>query len=396
FQAFRLSGPDRLVIDLFGSVLNENAAKGLPEGVRVGQFAPDVTRIVVDHARMAVQPVPANPPARRYEVDLVHVGVSDIAVRAAPTPPPTVPVSPGTTQPLITVDQPTVVSESTSEGLFRVPLSTVGTTSPSAQYVNPNTIQIVIPNAQTTINREGELGNGSFVTRSSLSNDGRGNVVWLLTTSRAFAFRIGVNGKNLDIRLIKPTGSNGSLTGKIIIVDAGHGGHDPGAAAGGLNEKGLTISIARQVARQLTDAGASVIMTREDDRFIDLSERPAIANRSQADLFISVHINSNTVANSRSGSIMFYHMDSPLGGLLAALLDDEIKQVSQLPSLGTRSDRTIYQSGFAVLRLSSMPAVLMEMGFINHSTDRSRLAQEQYQQAVAGAVTRAVKRFFAR
>jgi N-acetylmuramoyl-L-alanine amidase len=258
---------------------------------------------------------------------------------------------------MITVGDPTAVNETATEALFRVPLSTVGTTSPSAQYLNPNTIQVTIPNAEVPINREGQLGTGAYVTRSAISNDGRGNVVWLLTTSRAFAFRIGVNARNLDVRLIRPQGSNGTLTGKVIIVDAGHGGHDPGARAGGVNEKDLAMRIARFVATDLTTAGASIIMTREDDRFIELAERPAIANRSEADLFISVHINSNAVANSRSGSIMFYHMDSAMGGLLAALIDDELKQVSGLPSMGTRSDRTIYSTGFAVLRLSRMPAV---------------------------------------
>ena len=396
FRAFRLAGPERLVIDLFGSQVAETASRNLPEGVRVNQFAPDVVRVVVDHPRMAEQPVPAFPPDRRFMVDLVHVGTSNIAVRPAPPTPPPSSTPPPEGQPMITVGDPTAVNETATEALFRVPLSTVGTTSPSAQYLNPNTIQVTIPNAQVPVNREGELGNGSYVTRSAISNDGRGNVVWLLTTSRAFAFRIGVNARNLDVRLIRPQGSNGTLTGKVIIVDAGHGGHDPGARAGGVNEKDLAMRIARFVATDLTTAGASIIMTREDDRFIELAERPAIANRSEADLFISVHINSNAVANSRSGSIMFYHMDSAMGGLLAALIDDELKQVSGIPSMGTRSDRTIYSTGFAVLRLSRMPAVLMELGFINHSTDRARMSQEQYQRAVAGAVTRAVRRYFAR
>jgi N-acetylmuramoyl-L-alanine amidase len=203
-----------------------------------------------------------------------------------------------------------------------------------------------------------------------------------------------VNGQTVTLRLIKPNGSNGTLAGKVIVLDAGHGGRDPGATNSGVQEKKIALAIAQQTAKALTEAGASVILTRNDDRFIPLGERSDIANRSKADLFLSIHINSNTVANSRSGSIMFHHKQSPLGILLGNLLSEEIVKVSELPSMGVRSDRTIYESGFAVLRNSQMPAVLLEMGFINHSRDRARIQEAEYHSSVAKAITQAVKRYY--
>jgi len=161
-----------------------------------------------------------------------------------------------------------------------------------------------------------------------------------------------------------------------------------------VNEKTNALKVAQQAAKALTEAGASVILTRNDDRFIPLTERSEIANRSNADLFISIHFNSNTVANSRSGSIMFHHKQSPLGILLANLMAEEIGKVSGLPNLGVRSDQTIYDSGFAVLRLSKMPAALLELAFINHSRDRSRLQQPEFHSSVAKAITLAVKRYY--
>ncbi|MBI3087541.1 MAG: N-acetylmuramoyl-L-alanine amidase, partial [Candidatus Omnitrophica bacterium] len=80
---------------------------------------------------------------------------------------------------------------------------------------------------------------------------------------------------------------------RTIVVDAGHGGHDPGAAHHGLREKDLALDIARRLSAELQARGFSTVMTRDRDEFITLSRRPAIANRIPADVFVSVHINAN-------------------------------------------------------------------------------------------------------
>ncbi len=395
-RAFRLAAPDRLVVDLFGAKLNSRVNEELPNQVRVGQFAPDVVRIVVETPRMAEQPIPSLLPSRKFEVDLVHVGTSQIAIKPAPAAPPVTTPPPNQTpvvDPVI-VSEPKVVRETETDAVYTFQLSKTIDSAPAVSYVNANTIQLQIAKAQTVVSREGDLGGGEYVSRYSMQNAGNGFVNVILATKRAFAFSASVNGQTVTLRLIKPNGSNGTLAGKVIVLDAGHGGRDPGATNSGVQEKKIALAIAQQTAKALTEAGASVILTRNDDRFIPLGERSDIANRSKADLFLSIHINSNTVANSRSGSIMFHHKQSPLGILLGNLLSEEIVKVSELPSMGVRSDRTIYESGFAVLRNSQMPAVLLEMGFINHSRDRARIQEAEYHSSVAKAITQAVKRYY--
>ncbi|HRE94455.1 MAG TPA: N-acetylmuramoyl-L-alanine amidase [Fimbriimonadaceae bacterium] len=394
-RAFRLAAPDRLVVDLFGAKLNSRVNEELPNQVRVGQFAPDVVRIVVETPRMAEQPIPSLLPSRKFEVDLVHVGTSQIAIKPAPTAPVTAPPANQTpvVDPVI-VSEPKVVRETETDAVYTFQLSKTIDSAPSVSYVNANTIQLQLAKAQTLVSREGTLGAGNYVSRYSMQNAGNGFVNVILATKRAYAFSASVSGQTVTLRLIKPSGSNGSLAGKVIVIDAGHGGRDPGATAAQVNEKTNALKVAQQAAKALTEAGASVILTRNDDRFIPLTERSEIANRSNADLFISIHFNSNTVANSRSGSIMFHHKQSPLGILLANLMAEEIGKVSGLPNLGVRSDQTIYDSGFAVLRLSKMPAALLELAFINHSRDRSRLQQPEFHSSVAKAITLAVKRYY--
>jgi len=197
----------------------------------------------------------------------------------------------------------------------------------------------------------------------------------------------------LTIGLIKPNVGNGHLAGKIVVVDAGHGGHDSGAKSPAKDafEKNLTLKIAKQLSNRLTAEGATVIMTRTTDTFIELKERAMIANRNGAHFFISCHINSNVVSNSTSGGMTFYHKKDPIGQLLADCIQREIAKVSGLKSMGTWSDQRIYQSGFAVLRHSTMPAVLIEFGFINHNFDRKRMVTADFQSDVAGAIVKGLK-----
>ncbi|HQU17741.1 MAG TPA: N-acetylmuramoyl-L-alanine amidase [Fimbriimonadaceae bacterium] len=180
-----------------------------------------------------------------------------------------------------------------------------------------------------------------------------------------------------------------------MVVDAGHGGHDTGARSPDkkLNEKDLALAIANLTAKRLSEQGATVVLTRKGDQFIALKERSEIANRNCAHFFLSVHINSNQVANSSTGGITFYHQQDPVGMLLADCIQGEIAKVSGLPNLGTWSDRRIYETGFAVLRYAKMPAVLIEMGFINNSKDRARMSTADFKEKVAGAIVQGLRAY---
>ena len=150
---------------------------------------------------------------------------------------------------------------------------------------------------------------------------------------------------------------------------------------------------AKLIAERLMAEGATVIMTRSTDVFISLNKRAQIANSSGADFFISSHINSTGGAATQSGTITFHHKGNALGKQLATCIQNEIAKVNKLPNKGVWSDGKIYQNGFAVLRQTTMPGVLLELGFINHPKDRARMVTEEFQQSVAAAVVRGMKVF---
>jgi N-acetylmuramoyl-L-alanine amidase len=209
------------------------------------------------------------------------------------------------------------------------------------------------------------------------------------------AITITPTSTELRVRLTKPKNSSGLISEKLFVIDAGHGGSDPGAQFKDtnetLNEKDFNLDVAKRIAKALSDAGAAVIMTREDDTFIELYARPEIANKAVSHFFISVHFNSNVVANSASGTMTFYHRDDPDARALAECIHAEIVAVTGLPDLGVRSDTTIYQNGFAVLRHSKMPAVLLEIAFINNAVDREAMKNPEFLQRVADAVVKGIR-----
>jgi N-acetylmuramoyl-L-alanine amidase len=181
------------------------------------------------------------------------------------------------------------------------------------------------------------------------------------------------------------------------VIDPGHGGNQAGARFREGNrivyEKDITLAIGLKVAERLAKLGASVIMTRAEDTSIGLYERTAMANQAGAHFFISIHCDSNPRPNSASGTTIYYHRDDADSRALGQAILNEIVKVSGLPSKGVRSDTMLYQSGLAVLRTSQMPAVLIEVGYLNHYRDRQKLLDPQFQDAVAAAIVRGLKAY---
>ena len=213
--------------------------------------------------------------------------------------------------------------------------------------------------------------------------------IWM---NEPLAVELWKSGETFKLQFLRP-GLSGKLAGKVVVIDAGHGGKDSGAKFSDATEKILTLNVATRLANEMSLAGAKVIMTRTTDEFIALERRADIANDAGADLFISVHINSSAKVGM-SGSITFYHGPNTVKELLARSIQTEIAAVSQLPSLGAWSDKRIYPTkGFAVLRRTTMPGVLLELGFINHLKDRARMLTADFQSKVAKAIVRGVKRF---
>lgn len=174
----------------------------------------------------------------------------------------------------------------------------------------------------------------------------------------------------------------------VVCLDPGHGGKDPGThAPDGTLEKDDVLRLALAVRDAMEEQGIEVIMTRDDDTFVELEQRPAIANEANADYFISFHRNS---AEMDANGVEIWYSASA-GDATAALA----KRVEEgLTAAGVSRDRGANagsQSGsgdYAVCRLSEMPAVLIEMGFMNNEED-NRLFNENmdaYADALAQAV----------
>lgn len=381
-RAFKVANPDRLVIDLVGAEYTPGSFTNLPAGWRVGQVSDNTVRFVVEHPLMAAQSVPALAKGRSLETKIASLGTQ------AQNPPNGQPV------PATAVLAPALAVEQTEKEInLLIPVKSGLPGAPTAKFLSPHQIEITVPRAKpdNPIN-EGDLGSNLFTSYSFVTKGE--SAVLTLNCVQAMAFQMSTTPDGIAIKAFLPANADGKLAGKIIVVDAGHGGHDSGAQNSGIKEKDLALKVAKQTVENLLSMGASVITTRNDDKFIGLGERSAIANRSKAALFLSIHINSNTVANSRSGTITFFHNQNPVCMLLAQCIQTEIAKVSKLPSIGIWSDTRIYKSGFAVLRTAEMPSVLIELGFINHSTDRKRLQEAEFQKAAGKAIAEGVRIYF--
>ena len=201
-----------------------------------------------------------------------------------------------------------------------------------------------------------------------------------------------------------------------VVVDAGHGGHDPGTQHFGFQEKNLTLDISKRLKTALQGYGLTGVMTRETDQFIGLPERPGVANRLGADLFVSVHINANRNSNV-SGAEVYYPRESLVSrdtqwppGIAASDIgypSSTIKQIlwdlvltrsrSQSRRLASSICRSLHatldvacrgpkSARFVVLKESWMPAVLVEVGYVSNREESQKLASEDYRQAAASAI----------
>jgi N-acetylmuramoyl-L-alanine amidase len=191
-----------------------------------------------------------------------------------------------------------------------------------------------------------------------------------------------------------------------IVVDAGHGGGDSGACNNGLREKDLALDTALRLERHLRRLGFSVVLTRRDDRFLELFERANIANQIPRALFVSIHFNDNATAGG-DGIETFYAVQKAAFPATEWSLENAFHQAPE-PAPADQGagfaqciqDNLIARMGvtnrgakprqLAVVRLTRCPAVLVEGGFLNNPTEARKLAQPAYREALASAIAEGV------
>lgn len=216
---------------------------------------------------------------------------------------------------------------------------------------------------------------------------------------------------------------------KKIVLDPGHGGKDPGAISNSLQEKDIVLKIAQQLKPVLQKAlGCEVILTRNEDIFLPLEERTAIANTQGADLFISLHINANPSSKVRGTETYFLnlstnaeamrvaamenststHQMSDLQDILSDILknskiDESSKLAKQVHTsilagldqklFGQINNLGVKQAPFYVLIGAEMPAILLEIAFISNAEDKKNLQDPQYIESLTKEITRGVKAY---
>lgn len=176
-----------------------------------------------------------------------------------------------------------------------------------------------------------------------------------------------------------------------IVLDPGHGGVDSGALA--INqkhqEKKYTLRTSQTIQQTLKNAGAKVIMTRDDDAFVELAKRPQIANQVKADAFISIHYDSADVNNSGTGDTTYYYHDNGSIQLAEAVNHQLIKSVPLY-------NRGVKFANYQVLRDNRRPAILIEGGYINTRDDFKLISSASYPQKVATAVRKGLENYLAK
>lgn len=167
----------------------------------------------------------------------------------------------------------------------------------------------------------------------------------------------------------------------LVVLDAGHGGSDPGAVGHGHQEKHLALAVCHRLALALKRRGIAVEMTRRKDEFVALSARARYANTLKADAFVSVHCNAHT-APSAEGIETLHHPASAKGRALAEAIQGQLTA-----TFHDHKDRGLKPRGdLAVLRMTAMPAALVELEFISHPAQAAFLADPHQQERMAKAI----------
>lgn len=183
---------------------------------------------------------------------------------------------------------------------------------------------------------------------------------------------------------------------KIIVIDAGHGGFDPGKIAkGDIYEKDINLSIALKLQKYLEQNGATVIMTRTEEDALsntkneDMNRRKEIINSGKGHILISIHQNSFPEESAR-GAQVFYYNDESQSKILANLIQDEFKNISDYEN--KRSAKA--NSDYYILRETNLPAVIIECGFLSNMAELNLLNSDEYQEKVAWGIYKGVISFF--
>ena len=177
-----------------------------------------------------------------------------------------------------------------------------------------------------------------------------------------------------------------------VVIDPGHGGEDPGAIGiGGLREAEVVLDVSKRVKKLLSEKGVYVRMTRSKEVDLDLPPRVLIANRTKADIFVSIHANASRGKRRDINGLETFYYSGWRGRLLAKKIQKQILKVSP-----GSPDRGVRQGRFFVIKKTNMPAVLVEIGFLTGRLDARRLEKSRHRERIAYAIAMGILEYLSK
>jgi N-acetylmuramoyl-L-alanine amidase len=430
YEAARVPNPDRIYFDLHGTRLAQELVgksfsvtdDGFLKKIRAAQFSNDMTRVVLDDVTEYSAFLLPNP--YRLIIDIhggnkaepgapvVSVPMQRAAV-ATPTVPNTTAVKAGSSFDVAALSaQPGRVeatSQPTSQPISAV-VSKAGSREEGVGSSKPSGTDVVAAAAANS-------------TSGSSTRKGRKGKAAL--DANAVPARAAVPTADGETSLVRALG----LKIGRIVIDAGHGGHDSGTlGAEGIEEKDVVLDVALRLGKLLHDRlGSEIIYTRSDDTFIPLETRTAIANKAQADLFLSIHANSSPDASARGVETYYLNFTSSPDALETAARENAVsdQSIHQLSDLVKKialkdkieesrefagdvqqglygglqkgnaglKDRGVKKAPFVVLIGANMPSILAEISFVTNEKDARQLQEPEYRERVAESLYKGVAKY---
>jgi N-acetylmuramoyl-L-alanine amidase len=450
YEAARVPDPDRIYFDLHGArVAPELIGRtvdvtddGFLRRIRVAQFSNDVTRIVLDVNQVTEYSAFFLPNPWRLIID-IHGGG-----RSGSQPPQQIASAPSAMRaPGANAGQPELVATNQSSRQATRALHEIAAMSTRADQVRATsrpTTQPIAASVKPVSSTETPAESASTGASSkSLPSSSARSAAGSNANRRTSADDETADEDDDDVTLPKSKSHEASSTlagqrsltralglkiGRIV-VDAGHGGHDSGTLGpDGIQEKDVVLDVALRLGKLLRQRmGSEVIYTRDDDTFIPLEERTAIANKSQADLFISVHANSSSDPTARGVETYYLNFTTSPDALEVAarenaVSDESIHELSGLVKKITLKDkidesrefaadvdtslyaglergnpglrdRGVKKAPFVVLIGANMPSILAEISFLTNPDDATQLQDPQYRERIAESLYRGVAKY---
>jgi N-acetylmuramoyl-L-alanine amidase len=454
YQAARVENPDRIYFDLHHARLAQALSgksfaipdDGFLTKIRAAQYSNDVTRVVLDVHEVGEYSAFLLPNPYRLIID-IHGKDASAKAAAESADVSAAPAEVAATQPAATQGATTPPTGTEVSSLPPMAVTdgsaSFGLPAKSARDVQPRVVVTSRPTAAKPVPNtvaSKSLDAGSDVAAVSLQ-PGRVEATRRPTSGpiaeRTAAKAVAaphVAGEPVEAAAPTAEGETSLMRAlglKIgrIVIDAGHGGHDSGTlGADGIEEKDVVLDVALRLGKLLHDRlGAEIVYTRADDTFIPLETRTAIANKAQADLFLSVHANSSSDPTARGVEVYYLNFTSdPVAMQVASrenavstqsvhelsdlvkkiALKDKIDESKELASdvdaslyaglekgNGGLKNRGVKKAPFVVLIGANMPSILAEISFVTNPKDASELQTPEYRERVAESLFAGVKRY---